>query len=321
MTELKDFLMEFGGHANRYTSYMLIGKDINAQKVLDVLMELDPEMCVGSGYETASKKEGHTVVGFEICKSTVELNDITKKLNCIGYADEDWDCNWFEASENGSSMDNFIAKWDEGMPYVREDDGDDCFDAFFTVTDGTTGDEFHSGAGCVDESTKAMFTGIVKLHQELPKKEEAAAKARVEISLEDNAGATVSKAWFDAFKETDVEAYFEEPNDDGVFENDHIFLAALNDAINSDIKSSYDEELDIIIDDMKSLLKEAADSSCEGLTFTIKVVEEVFMDERACFEIYVNDELYSNYVDSNEVMTVIHAYANGWKDALGRKTA
>lgn len=166
MTNLEEFFTSFNGHNNSYSSYMLIGKGLTAQYVLDALMKLDPEMRVGSGYEEPSKTEGYTVVRFEICKGLPELvSDITKELNCIGYADMDWDTTYYWISQNGDGYDNFTAEWDEDMPYDRSIDGeDDLYDAFVTITDSTTGDKFKTGAGAVDKDVMDMFADLVHSH-------------------------------------------------------------------------------------------------------------------------------------------------------------
>ncbi len=161
MTTLKEFMTEYNGHSNRYSSYMVVGKGITAQKVLDVLMKIDPDMAVGSGYECRTGK-GYTTVSWEGCKESPDLiYDVTEALKCRGYADTDWNETYFVAAENGGDYDGYTACWEECNPEYREED---CWDAFMVVKD-PSGAVFNTGAGAVDTAQMIYYETIVKEHK------------------------------------------------------------------------------------------------------------------------------------------------------------
>ena len=158
MITKESFLQEFNGHSNSYSRYLVIGTTIDA--VIDFLNNYDPEMCVGSGYE----KNGN--VSFEIFGELPDLiYEITEKLQTIGYADTDWDVTYTVCAQNGENFDDFSAEYDPTGFCFRDDD--DLWDAFIIITDNSTGAEFLTGAGAVDEEVMEYYQNIVETH---PKK-------------------------------------------------------------------------------------------------------------------------------------------------------
>lgn len=166
MITQETFFAEFNGHANAYSSYMLIG--VTPKQVIDMLNNyhragFKPEH-VGSGcYNEATRS-----VSFEICKGLPdEIHAFTSALQCKGFADIDA---WYghpycECSENGHDTDKFYAYWDEGQePYHDDPDKEDEWNAFFTLVDPDTGAEFGTGAGAVDTEIKEEFETIVNRH-------------------------------------------------------------------------------------------------------------------------------------------------------------
>lgn len=161
MITKENFLMEFNGASNSYSTYLVLNTTIDA--VIDVLNKIGDidERCVGSGYE----RDGN--VGFEIFGETPELiHDITKELQTIGYADTDWDSTYTACSKNGSDFDDYTAEWEPDMHYYRGDfdEDDDSWDAFVIITDNTTGTQFHTGAGAVDKEIEQYYADMVAKH-------------------------------------------------------------------------------------------------------------------------------------------------------------
>ena len=76
MVTEKDFLTEFNGHGNAYSSYMVI--DVELKDLIKVLNDIDPDMCVGSGQVSDNGRS----IYFEICKELPDLIcEITEKLH------------------------------------------------------------------------------------------------------------------------------------------------------------------------------------------------------------------------------------------------
>lgn len=172
MITKEDFLTDFNGHGNAYSSYMVI--DTNVDVLVKVLNDIDPDMCVGSGQISETGRS----IYFEICKRLPDLiHVITSKLNCKGFADI---CGWYgdgymEASDCGLSYDDYTAEWaNEDQPERRDYDHEDPgsisdseieWDAFVDITDNGSGEIFHTGEGCISYDTMQMWKDIVEKHQ------------------------------------------------------------------------------------------------------------------------------------------------------------
>lgn len=158
----ESFLMDFNGFNCSYSSYLVLNTTVEA--VIDVLNTIGiDENYVGSGHEANGN------VGFKILKESPQLiHNITDKLQTIGYADTDWDSTYTVCSKNGNDFDDYVAEWEPGLHYLREEDmeedDEECWDAFVCITDNTTGTEFHTGAGAVDKETEEYYADMVAKH-------------------------------------------------------------------------------------------------------------------------------------------------------------
>jgi hypothetical protein len=175
MVTEKDFLMEFNGHGNAYSSYMVI--DVELKDLIKVLNDIDPDMCVGSGQVSDNGRS----IYFEICKELPDLIcEITEKLHCRGYSDIGawYGAGYFTASCNGEEFDDFSAEWEENMPdrrdwdytdydYDNEEndaDADMLWDAFVLITDNESGETFHTGEGACDHEQMEVWEDLVMNH-------------------------------------------------------------------------------------------------------------------------------------------------------------
>ena len=163
MITKNDFLQEFNGHYNAYSSYTVLMT--NMDKLIDVLNEIDPDMVAGSG------KADDKSISFEICKQMPNLiSDITEKLNCVGFADIGgwYGAGYFVATENGTEYNDFTAEWTDDSPLKRDDDDvpdeEADWDAFVTITDNKTGVIFYTGEGAVDYETMQMWENLINTH-------------------------------------------------------------------------------------------------------------------------------------------------------------
>ena len=164
MITKEKFLMDFGGHGNSYSSYLVLNTTVD--DVIRVLNEIDENMCVGSG----EVQDNH--VYFEVCKESPELIYlITSKLNTIGYADIDWEATYTVCAKNGEDYDGFKAEWLPDMHYCRddelcedEDEENALWDAFVVITDNETGAVFNTGAGAVDKEIEEYYADMVETH-------------------------------------------------------------------------------------------------------------------------------------------------------------
>ena len=157
MTTWKTFMKLFEGHADAYSSYMVIG--VTLHKLIEVLNEIDPDMVVGSGKVSNTGKS----IYFEICKETPDLiHKITSKLHCRGFADTGawYGDAYFEASFDGKSFDGFTAKWRDGEPTSDED----LWDAFVTITDNESKEVFEAGEGSCDKDAMERWKHLVDTH-------------------------------------------------------------------------------------------------------------------------------------------------------------
>lgn len=169
----EDFMTEFDGHCNAYSSYMVIG--VKLKDLLKALNEINPELCVGSG------RLGKNSISFEISGELPSLiNDITAKLHCKGFADIDswYGAGYFEASYDGKEYNDYTAKWEDGSPerrdydypdydYDSEDSNPDVdmdWDAFVLITDNESGENFCTGEGAIDYEQLQYWTEVVKTH-------------------------------------------------------------------------------------------------------------------------------------------------------------
>ncbi len=167
MTE-KEFMTEFNGHANAYSSYMVI--DVELSELLKTLNNINPDMCVGSGVVS---KRG---ISFEICKELPDLiYQITKELNCKGFADIGgwYGAGYFLAAKDGEDYDDFSAYWTDGNPERRDweypepeniSDEDVDWDVFLFVKDNGSGEIFYTGEGAVDYESMKMWKELVDSH-------------------------------------------------------------------------------------------------------------------------------------------------------------
>lgn len=167
MIRKEEFLKEFNGHCNSYSSFMVI--DVEIDDLIRVLNEIDPDMCAGSGIISGRS------ISFEICKESPDLiYDITRKLHCRGYSDIDgwYGDTYMEAAKDGEPFDDFKAEWTNGAPERRDWDTDDTnkpdeeidWDSFVTITDNATGETFNTGGGAVDYKTMTYWKDIVDKH-------------------------------------------------------------------------------------------------------------------------------------------------------------
>ena len=157
MITWKTFTKEFDGHANAYSSYMVIG--VTLHRLIEVLNDINPDMIVGSGKVSETGKS----IYFEICKEMPDLiHKITSKLHCRGFADTDaWHGDaYFEASFDGKSFDDFTAKWRDGEPTSDED----LWDAFVTVIDNESKEIFEAGEGSCDKDAMERWKHLVDTH-------------------------------------------------------------------------------------------------------------------------------------------------------------
>lgn len=161
MITKKEFLNDFEGHGNAYSSYKVLTTDLNA--VITVLNEINPEMNVGSGVV----EEG--AIYFEICKKSPDLiYDITAKLHCVGFADMGawYGQGCFEAAKNGNKYDGFYAEWRDDCPYDRYEEGENeqNYDVFVTVVDRETKISFPTGEGAACTDALFYWTNLVNEH-------------------------------------------------------------------------------------------------------------------------------------------------------------
>lgn len=162
MITKKEFLTEFNGHGNAYSSYMVI--DVKLDDLINVLNEIDPDMHVGSGVVSDSGRS----ICFEICKQTPDLiSTITSKLHCKGFADIGawYGAGYFTSSYDGGEYNDFTAKWRDNSP-DRQDDDDMEWDAFVVVTDNESQETFYTGEGACDKDTMEMWKNLVDTHRQ-----------------------------------------------------------------------------------------------------------------------------------------------------------
>ncbi len=175
----KSFFNKWEGHNNQYSSFLLIG--VTADQVIKALQKICPAAIVGNGYE----EDGN--VRFEIADENPDLiYKMTRRLNCRGYADTDWEDVWFVASENGRNYDGYTAAWESGCPYKRDNDEDleDLYDAFVNITD-PSGAVFSTGAGAVNSEIKAYLSVLVDLHSGKRYKIHARVTREIKVSEEE----------------------------------------------------------------------------------------------------------------------------------------
>ena len=157
----ENFLTEFVGRANQYSSFLILNTSVD--EVIRVLNQIDPDMCTGDGYIDGNH------VGFIIFKCYPELiYDITERLQTTGYADEEWEYYKTCCARNGEYFRDYAIDWEEeGLPcrndYGKEDEDDEdvSWDAFIDITDNETGAVFHSGGGAVDYETMLYYKEMV----------------------------------------------------------------------------------------------------------------------------------------------------------------
>ena len=171
----KEFLTEFNGHGNAYSSYMVI--DVKLPDLINALNEIDPDMCVGSGVVSENGKS----ISFEICKCLPDLIvDITAKLHCKGFADIGawYGSGYFEASYDGGEFNDFTAEWEDDNPdrrdynypdYDYDDEENDAdvdmdWDAFVLITDNESGEIFHTGEGACSYEVMQQWEDLVDTH-------------------------------------------------------------------------------------------------------------------------------------------------------------
>ena len=171
MITKEDFLQEFNGHGNAYSSFMVI--NIKIDDLIKALNDIDPNMTVGSG--TVSETEKGSSIYFEICKRTPDLiYNITEKLKCKGFADiGGWYGDGYMVAANcGKDYDDYTAVWaDEDQPCRRDYDVDKdlpdeeiYWDAFVEVTDKESGESFNTGEGCICYESMKYWRDIVEKH-------------------------------------------------------------------------------------------------------------------------------------------------------------
>ena len=170
-----EFLTEFNGHGNAYSSYMVI--DVELSDLIKALNEINPDMCVGSGKVSETKRS----IYFEVCKELPDLiSDITSRLHCKGFSDIGgwYGSGYFEASFDGEEYNDFTAEWTDDSPsrrdwdypnydYDDEDtdaDEDMLWDAFVTITDNESNETFYTGEGAIDHETLEMWEDLVDTH-------------------------------------------------------------------------------------------------------------------------------------------------------------
>ena len=170
MITKESFLRDTHGHNCRYSTYMLIGQKITIEGVIDMLNHIDVNQLsyrepLGQAVANGKKvhgKDGYRAVTFTINKEMPTLiYTFTSALECIGYADTDWDQSYFIAAQDGSDFDDFTASWQDEFPYYREDD---CWDAYVEVVDNTTGMLFYTGSGACEEDVRDYYEDLVNPH-------------------------------------------------------------------------------------------------------------------------------------------------------------
>lgn len=153
------FFREFTAANSSYTRVLLIG--VTADQVISALEKniyLIPEDHILGGEE--EKVGDITTVSFVIFGKMPDIIYwLTKKLNCRGYADTDWDATYTVCADKGEDTTDYKAQWYDGSPCLREEG--DCFDAFVTITD-PTGAKFETGAGAVPYDIMQYYRGIVE---------------------------------------------------------------------------------------------------------------------------------------------------------------
>ena len=182
----KDFFNDFDGHNDAYSTYMLI--DVKPEDIINVLNEIDPDMCVGSGVISETARS----VSFEICNKSPEfIQKITEKLHCTGFADTgSWnDAPHFVAYKNGEEYNNFTAEWTDDGPskncydtfdeeYDEEYETDETYEEFckripdedafwdidILITDNETGETYHCGEGLLEYDDCLYFRDLVEKH-------------------------------------------------------------------------------------------------------------------------------------------------------------
>ena len=172
----EDFTAETG-HNNSYAQYMLIGKDLSIDKVINMLEGLydDDELSNISQGKIVNEHNGYTMISFDKHKGVVDdLAVMTSKLKCSGYAELPWDDYYslFNA-ENGEwgKGEGFSVEWDKDMPCEHEDydadvkDDDKEYDAFIMITDTKSGIKFQSGRGAVSSEELQYITNFVNQYK------------------------------------------------------------------------------------------------------------------------------------------------------------
>ena len=150
MLTKEKFTKEFDGASSSYSNFLVIKSSID--DVLACLNNYDPDIDALGAIE----KDGN--VSFQVFSELPDLIfRITENLHTRGYADTDWDVNYFEAAENGNCYKDFTAKWVYDCPQYRDDD---CWDAFVDITD-PTGVVFHTGAGAVNDEDMEYYKDLV----------------------------------------------------------------------------------------------------------------------------------------------------------------
>ena len=181
MITKQDFLTDFHGHGNAYSSYMVI--DVKLDDLIAALNKLNPDMCVGSGRISETGRSIH----FEICKESPDfIGDITYELHCIGYADMGawYGEAYFVAYKDGAEFDDFKAEWRDDCPERRDydygpddevdEDGEPLseeeldqkmdWDAFVTITDNFSGEKFETGDGAISYDQLDKWKDLVNNH-------------------------------------------------------------------------------------------------------------------------------------------------------------
>jgi len=173
MVITKEMLMKnVDGYSNGYVTFVLIGENITPESVVNMLNKLyeqDEDMRVGDGH---FDQNGHYNMLSFTAMGEGNIDDVyrmTEELHCIGYADVAWcdDIVLFCARDGKPYSNGFTVNWAEGMPDDREEDDEDgtkYWDCFVTITDKTSGFEFESGQGCVDDDAMEAIQQFIDEH-------------------------------------------------------------------------------------------------------------------------------------------------------------
>lgn len=164
-------------HGNWYAKYILIGRDLSAERVINTLNKIYDEDALSDISDGMVKEEanGYTLVTFYKHKGDVEdITFLTSNFGCSGYAEIPWKDDYFILhAKNGVRKDNegFSAEWDEGMPFKTEDYevGEVGYvqNAFILITDTASGIKFQSGRGAVSDKDMETIKNFVNEHKRL----------------------------------------------------------------------------------------------------------------------------------------------------------